>query len=191
MDPERALELLRSTGALLEGHFLLTSGNHSNRYVQCALLLSQPQVASCFTEDIAAYFRDWDLDIVAAPAMGGIIVAYEVSRLLGKKGIFLEREGGAMSLRRGFSINRGERVLIVEDVITTGSSVLEVRDVIEKNGGLVKGFASIVNRSGGRFKPDEPYYACVEMDVPIFSADQCPFCKEGIPVVKPGSRGLK
>lgn len=190
MNHTKALELLRSTGALLEGHFLLTSGNHSNLYIQCAILLSWPRIAGRFARDISEHFKNRKIDTVAAPAIGGIIVAWEVARLLGNRSIFLEREGGLMTLRRGFSIREGERFLIVEDVITTGGSVLEVKDVLEKNGGIVEGFASIVNRSSGRFKPLEPYHACVEMDVPIYSPYNCPLCREGIPIVKLGSRGL-
>ena len=187
---EKALELLRKSEAMLEGHFLLTSGNHSDTYIQCALLISHPRLAVEFMRDIAERFKDEEIDTVAAPAVGGIIVSHEVARLLGKRAIFLEREKNAMALRRGFEIRKGERVLVVEDVITTGGSVLEVQDVIERAGGAVVAFASLVNRSQGRFTPGHPYYACVKMDIPIHPPDACPMCKRGIPVVKPGSRGL-
>jgi len=190
MKHTRAIELLKSTGALLEGHFLLTSGNHSDTYIQCAQLLSRPQTAVVFMEDIAEHFRGEAIDTVVAPAVGGILVSYEVARLLGKRAIFLEREQGVMSLRRGFYIERGERVLIVEDVITTGGSVLEVRDAVQGAGGIVQGFGSIVNRSSGRFVPKEPYYYCIEMEVPIYPPGKCPLCAKNIPVVKPGSREL-
>ncbi len=168
MDKTRAIELLRSAGALLEGHFLLSSGNHSNAYIQCALLLARPEIARDFMEDIAEHHSEYKIDTVAAPAVGGIIVAYEIARILGKKAIFLERENGAMTLRRGFSISKGERILIVEDVITTGGSVTEVGEVVRKQAGVLTGFASIVNRSSGRFNPAESYYSCVEMEVPIY-----------------------
>jgi orotate phosphoribosyltransferase len=190
MEHARALELLKSTGALLEGHFLLTSGNHSDTYIQCAQLLSRPDKAIAFMKDIADHFADAELDTVVAPAVGGILVSYEVGRLLNKRALFLEREQGAMTLRRGFSIERGERLLVVEDVITTGGSVLEVGDAIRDAGGEIIGFASIVNRSNGRFSPEAPYYCCIEMDVPIYSTRDCPLCRQGMPVVKPGSRGL-
>ena len=191
MEHERAIELLRSSGALLEGRFLLTSGNHSGRYVQCAALLSRPEIAVEFMEEIAEQFENDRVGTVVAPAVGGIIVAYEVARLLGARALFFERVEGKMTLRRGFHIREGERVLIVEEVITTGGSVLEVRDTVEERGGEAVGLASIVNRSGGRFKPGVSYYYCIKMEIPIYSPESCPFCKTGSPVVKPGSRGLK
>jgi len=191
MDQARAIELLKSANALLEGHFLLTSGNHSGKYIQCALLLSYPDKALEFMKDIAEHSKPYEIETVAAPAVGGIIVAYEVARLLGKSALFLERENGSMTLRRGFTIHQGERILIVEDVITTGSSVLEVSDYIQEKGGVVTAFASIVNRSSGRFKPEAPYYFCVEMNVPIYEPAKCPLCRKGLPVQKPGSRGIK
>jgi len=190
MEKQVAIDLLEKSGALLNGHFLLTSGNHSAQYIQCALLLSHPALAAIFMEDIASHFKSAKIDTVAAPAVGGIIVSYEIGRLLGSRTIFLEREEGRMALRRGFSIHPGERVLIVEDVITTGRSVLEVSEVIRSNGGELVAFASIVNRSEGRFHPDAPYYACVSMDIPIYIPHECPLCTAGIPAVKPGSRGL-
>ncbi|MCK5568840.1 MAG: orotate phosphoribosyltransferase [Spirochaetes bacterium] len=190
MDQKRAIKLLTDSNALLTGHFMLASGNHSERYIQCALLLSRPDLAVEFLQDIADHFKGDSIDIVAAPAVGGIIVSYEVGRFLGKRTIFLERENGIMSLRRGFSIKEGEKVLIVEDVITTGSSVLEVRDAVLGKGGHVIAFASLVNRSAGRFKPGLPYYFCIDMDIPIYNPDDCPLCQKGTPVVKPGSKGL-
>jgi orotate phosphoribosyltransferase len=191
MEHDRAIQLLKFTGALLEGHFLLTSGNHSNSYIQCALLLSHPHSALAFMEDIAEHFSGQHIDTVVAPAVGGIIVAYEVARLLRTRAIFLEREQGMMTFRRSFRIERGEAVLVVEDVITTGGSVIEVGDAVRAAGGTVRGYASIVNRSSGRFKPDEPYYYSLEMDVPMYKPDACPLCAQNIPVVKPGSRNLK
>jgi len=191
MEHGNAINLLKSAGALQEGHFLLTSGNHSDTYIQCALLLSEPETAYEFMEDIAGHFSGEDINTIVAPAVGGIIVSYEIARLLGKRAIFLERDQGTMTLRRGFHIEKGERVLIVEDVITTGGSVLEVGDAVVDAGGIVMAYASIVNRSGGRFTPREAYYYCLEMDVPIYQPPACPLCAKGIPLVKPGSRGLK
>jgi orotate phosphoribosyltransferase len=190
MEHGRALELLKSTDALLEGHFLLASGNHSDTYVQCALLLSNPRVAVEFMEDIAAFVSAFRVDAIVAPAVGGILVSYEVARILGRRALFLEREQGVMTLRRGFRVKAGERVFVVEDVITTGGSVLEVRDVLRDAGAVVTGFASIVNRSSGRFAPEEPYHYCVAMEVPIYVPERCPLCARSIPVVKPGSKGL-
>jgi orotate phosphoribosyltransferase len=190
VDKNRAIELLRSAGALLEGHFLLSSGNHSNAYIQCALLLARPHIARNFIDDMGEHYREQKIDTVAAPAVGGIIVAYEVAKFLGKRAIFLERENGVMTLRRGFSISRGERILIVEDVITTGGSVIEVGDVLREQAGIVTGFASIVNRSSGRFNPAESYYSCIEMEVPIYTPQECPLCNKKVPLVKPGSRTI-
>jgi len=187
---ERAVELLKKTNALLEGHFLLTSGNHSAGYIQCALLLARPDCAEEFFSDISRQFRKSEIDTVVAPAVGGIIVSYAVAKLLKKRALFMERESGVMTLRRGFKIQGGEKVLIVEDVITTGGSVLEVMDAVEKSGGIVTACASIVNRSEGRFAPGVPYYSCVEMEIPIFRPESCPLCSKGMQLVKPGSRGL-
>jgi orotate phosphoribosyltransferase len=191
MDQKRALSLLKASEALLEGHFLLSSGSHSEWYIQCAALLARPELALEFMEDIAQQFKGEAIDAIVSPAVGGILVSYEVARLLGKRALFLEREDGKMTLRRGFKIYKGEKVVIVEDVITTGGSVFEVQDAVEKSGGTVKAFASIVNRSGGRFTPEVPYYSCVEMDIPIFKPESCPLCKEGKPLVKPGSKDLR
>jgi orotate phosphoribosyltransferase len=190
MEHKRAESLLRSSGALLDGHFLLTSGNHSGRYIQCAALLSRPELAVEFMEDIAKEFAEAGVDTVVAPAVGGIIVSYEVARILGVRSLFLERENGKMTFRRGFGVETGERVLVVEDVITTGGSVIEVRDKVSENGAEVTGFASIVDRSGERFDPGAPYYYCTRMDIPIYDPERCPLCREGKPVVKPGSRGM-
>jgi orotate phosphoribosyltransferase len=145
-----------------------------------------------FMGDIAGHHSEIGIDTVIAPAVGGILVSYEVARLLGTgtRALFMEREGGVMKLRRGFRIDRGERILVVEDVITTGGSVVEVYDALRAEGGIVVGFASIVNRSSGRFTPDEAYYCCVELEVPIYAPNECPLCRENIPAIKPGSRGL-
>jgi orotate phosphoribosyltransferase len=191
MNAERAITLLKSSNALLEGHFLLSSGNHSGQYIQCAALLSRPELSFEFMEDIALQFKEESIDAIVSPAVGGIIVSYEVARLLGKRALFMEREDGQMTLRRGFDIKKGEKVIIVEDVITTGGSVFEVENEVEKNGGIVIAFASIVNRSGRRFTPEVRYYSCIEMDIPIFKPGSCPLCRNGTPLVKPGSRSLK
>ena len=190
MEYEKAIDILTKTGALLKGHFLLTSGNHSEYYIQCAKLISYPQFASEFFKDIAEHFKDFDIDTVVGPAIGGIIVSYGVAEHLNKRSIFLEREGGVFKLRRGFEIRKGERLLLVEDVITTGLSIMEVADIVSNMGGKIAGFASIVNRSSGRFKPDAEYYYTVKMDFPIYPPEDCPLCKEGIPAVKPGSRNI-
>jgi len=191
MEEDRAIQILKGTGALLEGHFILTSGLHSEKYVQCALLLSYPEKALEFMKDIAESFMKIKVDTVVAPAVGGILVSYEVARLLKLRSIYTERINGKMSLRRGFMIKPGERCLIVEDVITTGGSVLEVKDVIERCGGRVVGYGCIVDRSGGKFKVSEPFHACLEMDIPVYNPDNCPLCQKGLKAEKPGSRDLK
>ncbi len=190
MDQERGIDLLKSAGALLEGHFLLSSGNHSGSYVQCALLLSRPDISLPFMQDIADHFADIPVDTVLAPAVGGIIVTYEVARLLGARALFMEREGGRMTLRRGFSLQQGERVLVVEDVITTGGSAREVREAAEEEGARVRAVACLVDRSGGTFDPGVPFYSCVRLRFPVYPPGGCPLCGENLPLVKPGSRGL-
>ena len=191
MEKEKALYLLKKTGALLEGHFLLSSGNHSKYYIQCAHLMSYPDIAEEFFNDIADHFRDYDIDTVVGPAVGGIVVSYGVAKALNKKSIFMERENGIFTLRRGFEVKDGERVLLVEDVITTGGSILEVANILRKIGAKIIGYASIVNRASGRFKPDADYYYSIKMDFPIYNPDECPLCRANIPLVKHGSRGLK
>lgn len=185
---EEMLEIFSRTGALLTGHFQLTSGLHSPQYFQCALVLQYPEQTARLCGELAGSFADQGIDVVIAPAIGGIVVAQEVGRILGKKSIFAEREGQTMSLRRGFSIRQGERVLVTEDVITTGGSVLEVIDLVRQNGGVVAGLGVVVDRSGGIFKPPVPLTSLLKMDVVVYQPQECPLCKDGIPVAKPGSR---
>ncbi len=182
------LQIFSETGALLSGHFQLTSGLHSPQYFQCALVLQYPEQTTRLCGELAGSFSDQGVDVVIAPAIGGIVVAQEVGRILGKRSIFAEREGQIMSLRRGFSIRQGERVLVTEDVITTGGSVLEVIDLVRQNGGEVVGLGVIVDRSGGKFQPAVPLTSLLKMDVVVYQPDECPLCKDGVPVVKPGSR---
>lgn len=176
-------------GALLEGHFLLTSGRHSNRYMQCAQVLQYPAYTEALSRILADRFRNDGVDVVVGPAMGGIIVAYEVARQLGVRGIFCERENGVMTLRRGFSIQPGERILVVEDVITTGGSVMEVMEVTKARGGEVVGVAVLVDRSGGKVDLGVRTEAALVMEIDSWEADSCPLCREGtLPITKPGSR---
>ncbi len=191
MDRDRALKLLRDSNALLEGHFLLTSGNHSSRYIQCAQLLSHPDKALPFMEDLSEMLQEYEFDTVAAPAVGGIIVSYEIGRLTKKRALFLERENGRMCLRRNFRIRTGEKVAVVEDVVTTGGSVLEVVEAVEEGGGVVSVCGALVDRSSGSFNPPVPFFSCIKMAIPIYEPRKCPLCGEGIPFVKPGSRGMK
>lgn len=180
--------LLRETGALLEGHFRLSSGLHSNQYVQCARLLEHPRHADALGADLAAAIREWSPARVVAPALGGVIIGYTVARALGVPMIFTERKEGAMSLRRGFGISAGERAVIVEDVVTTGKSTRETADVVGRQGGEVIGFASILNRSGKSNPFDAPYRTLTEMALETWAPEECPLCAAGRPLDTPGSR---
>lgn len=181
-----SVEILKETGALLDGHFLLSSGRHSNKYAQIAKLLQYPDKAAEVLKPVADMLRDLKIDVVVGPAMGGIVVAYELGRQLGVRAIFTERENNVMTLRRGFEIHKGERVLITEDVVTTGKSSKETADVIESMGGVVLGIASVVNRSQTEIFC--PVYSAIRLDIENFDPEECPLCKQGIPYVKPGSR---
>ena len=183
------IDLLRETGALLEGHFLLSSGKHSDGYVQCAKLIMHPEKAEKAVAIMVEKLGDLEFDLVVGPAMGGLIVSYELARQTGKPGIFVEREDGEMTLRRGFTIEKGEKVLIVEDVVTTGKSAYEAIKVVEEHGGEVVGIASIVNRSSGDIR--YPLYSAVDLDLKTYQAEDCPMCKAGSKPIKPGSRKIK
>jgi orotate phosphoribosyltransferase len=188
MNREEVVERFRRTGALLEGHFVLTSGLHSTQYLQCALVLQHPAEAEAFGRAVAEQFRDTGVETVAAPAIGGIIVGWEVARALNVRSIWTEREEGRMTLRRGFTVRPGERVLVVEDVITTGGSTRETCDALRAAGALVVGAASIIDRSGGRADVGVPRVALATLEVPAVAPADCPLCAEGVPAVKPGSR---
>lgn len=185
----KVLDILSEVGALLEGHFLLSSGRHSNRYCQCAKLLMYPDKAEKVLKVVANKIKDLDIDVIVGPAMGGIIVAYELGRQLGKPAIFTERVDGTMTLRRGFEILPGQKVLISEDVVTTAKSSLEVAEVIKGLGGEVVGIACIVDRSSKQ--TEYPLYSAVKLQIETYEKEECPLCKEGIPCVKPGSRDIK
>ena len=189
---ERVLEILKEAGVLLEGHFLLASGRHSNRYLQCAKIFQDTRYAEELCAALAEQFRDEKIDIVIGPAMGAVQMAYEVSRHLHCRNFFTEREEGKMTLRRGFGVQPGERVLLVEDVITTGGSVKEVQALIEGMGATVVGIGSVVNRSGGKAGFTVPYKAVIEVDVESWEPSECPLCKSGAPApYKPGSSNVK
>jgi orotate phosphoribosyltransferase len=180
--------LLRETGALLTGHFRLSSGLHSPNYVQCALLLEHPRQARAIGQELGEKLRGFGAQKIVAPAMGGVIIGYTVAAALDLPSIFTERKDGQMTLRRGFTIARGERVVIVEDVVTTGKSTYETADVIGKAGGLVAGYASILNRSG---KPDPfgaPYASLLSLNLETYAEADCPLCRSGVPLDAPGSR---
>lgn len=182
------IEILKSVGALLEGHFLLSSGRHSNRYVQCAKLLQYPDKSAEVLKVVADKLQNVDFDVIVGPAMGGIIVAYELGRQTGKPAMFTERENGIMTLRRGFEIKRGQKVLISEDVVTTGKSSLETAEVIQNLGAEVVGIACIVDRDSSKLK--YPVYSAGKLHVESWDVEECPLCKQGLSYVKPGSRGI-
>jgi orotate phosphoribosyltransferase len=188
MTEEKLIEVFKERGALLEGHFSLTSGLHSDRYIQCAQVLKYPDLATELGKGIADHFRELHVDLVAGPAIGGIIVAQEVGRALGVPAVFTEREQGKMTLRRGFQIKKGERVVVVEDVVTTGGSTREVIDLVKEEGGVVVGAGSLVDRHSGELDFGVPFSSLLKLVIATYSPGDCPLCREGLPIVKPGSR---
>ena len=182
------LDLFRRSGALLEGHFRLSSGLHSSGYLQCALVLQQPEHAERLGRALGEAVRDLRATAVLSPALGGIVIGHEVGRALGVRAIFAERQDGVLTLRRGFMLGESDRVLVVEDVLTTGGSTRETIQVATAAGSHVVGAASIVDRSGGQAAFDVPFRALIEVALPTFQPDACPMCAQGLPVVKPGSR---
>jgi orotate phosphoribosyltransferase len=180
--------LLRETGALLSGHFRLSSGLHSPNYVQCALLLEQPRNANAIGAALAEKLRPLPVAKVVAPALGGVIIGYTVAQALDLPSIFTERKEGAMTLRRGFRITPGEAVVIVEDVVTTGKSTRETAEVIAQHGGVVAGFASILNRSGKANPFDAPYESLMSLALETHAEGDCPLCASGVALDAPGSR---
>lgn len=188
LSEEEILQIFKKTGALLEGHFLLTSGRHSNLYFQCAKVLQYTEYTTKICELIYNRFKDFDIDTIISPAIGGIVVGQEVARQLNKRFIFAEREDKSLTLRRGFSLREGEKVLVCEDVITTGGSVFEVIDIVKNNNAHAIGVASIVDRSNGKVDFGYPFFPTLRLDAKSYSADECDLCKENIPLTKPGSR---
>ena len=182
------LERYEKRGALLRGHFRLTSGLHSDLYLQSALVLQHPEDAVVLGEGLAARFRDARVQAVLAPAIGGILVAHEVARALGVRALFTERESGVMQLRRGFTLSPGERCLVVEDVITTGGSTREVVQCVETHGGTVVGVGSLIDRSGGTAAFTVKRVALATVTAATYPPDACPLCRTGSPAIKPGSR---
>jgi len=188
MNADDVLERFRRTGALLEGHFVLTSGLHSAVYLQCALVLQHPAEAEALGEELAERFARGQIETVVSPAIGGIVIGWEVARALGVRAIWAEREGGRMTLRRGFTVRPGEQVLVVEDVVTTGGSTRETIEALRAAGALVVGAGSIIDRSGGAADVGVPRVALATLDVPAHAPAACPQCAAGVPAVKPGSR---
>ena len=187
-EQQKVLESLKECGGFLEGHFLLSSGLHSEKYLQCAQVLQYPKLAEKFGKQLADKVKELNVTVVIGPALGGVIVAHEIARALGVRALFTERVEGKMTLRRGFSIKPNENVLAVEDVITTGGSTLEVMRAATEQGGKIVGVAALVDRSGGTFNPSIPVHSLVIMQVETYSPESCPLCKQGSQAVKPGSR---
>lgn len=188
MTKEKILEIFKETGVMLEGHFLLTSGRHSDKYMQCAKLFQNAEISEMFAKELAGKFEA--VDLVVGPAIGGIILAYEVSRQMGVPNVFAERQNGEMTFRRGFEIPKDAKVLVVEDVVTTGGSVKEVVTLVKKLGAEVVGVGSIVDRSNGKVEFGVPFEAVLTMEVISYDTEDCPLCKKGLPAIKPGSRNI-
>jgi orotate phosphoribosyltransferase len=181
-------DLFRKSGALIDGHFRLSSGLHSSGYLQCALVLQDPPRAEALGRAIGTCVADLKPTVVLSPALGGVIIGHEVARALGVRAVFAERQDGALLLRRGFMLAESDRVLVVEDVLTTGKSTRETIQVATAAGGRVVGVGSIVDRSGGTATFDVPFRWLVAITIPTYEPETCPLCAQGLPVVKPGSR---
>lgn len=188
MSSELILEHFMNTNALLKGHFILSSGLHSSKYLQCALALQNPADATRFGKEIAKKFEGRDIEAVAAPAIGGLIIGYAVAQALGVRFIWTERENGEMTLRRGFKVGEGEKFLVVEDVITTGGSTRECMNALTSRGAAVIGAASVIDRSGGSADIGVPRVSLASLDVPSYRPEDCPMCAAGEQAYKPGSR---
>lgn len=188
MNSDEVIQKFKDTGALLEGHFILSSGLHSSVYLQCAIALQQTGDAIQFGAALAAQFRDQEIETVAAPAIGGVIIGYEVARQLGVRFIWTEREQGRMILRRGFTVRSGERILVIEDVITTGGSTRDTIAALQNAGAKVVSAGSIIDRSGGKADVSVPRVSLATLTVAAVSSADCPACRRGDIAVKPGSR---
>jgi len=191
---KKSLNILKKTNALLEGHFILSSGLHSSKYIQCAKLLSYPHLADKICKSLANQIKKKykKIDLILSPAIGGIVIGYEIGKLLKKETIFCERVKGKFTLRRGFSINKGARVLIIEDVITTGKSSLECVKLIKKANAKLLGFASIINRSSKKsLKIKTKIVSHLKIDVPVYRSNQLPDTLKSVPITTPGSRFIK
>jgi orotate phosphoribosyltransferase len=189
MKRDEILKVLEQVGAIRQGHFELSSGRHSGTYIQCALVLAYPQHADPLGRALGELFKDHSISCVVSPALGGIIIGHEVARGLGVRALFVERDrSGQMALRRGFELKLNERVLVIEDVWTTGGSTREAIGVVEQEGGLVVAAGALIDRSGGRLELNVPARALLQMDVPSYEPDDCPLCRAGGIATRPGSR---
>ena len=185
---KKFIEFFEQSGALLNGHFQLTSGKHSAQYMQCALVLQHPEYAEVMCEELAKRYADDNIDVVLGPAIGGIVVSYETARALKVRSVFCERKNGQMQLRRGFDLSPGERVLIVEDVVTTGGSILEAAALVKEFKAEVAGFAMIVDRTNGTVDLKPRYESLLKADIKTYDPQECPLCLSGEELYSPGSR---
>ena len=191
MEKKEIINLLKKTGVIEKGHFELSSGKHADTYLQCAKILQYPQHTKKLAEEIAALWTDEDIDSIVGPAIGGIVIAYAVGDVMNVRNIFSERKEGKMQFRRSLEVKENNKVLIVEDVVTTGGSVKEVIEIVEKTGAEIIGISSLVDRSGGKAKFKYPFKPLVQLDVEAFAEDNCELCKNNIPINKPGSKNIK
>ncbi|MBU8870578.1 MAG: orotate phosphoribosyltransferase [Gemmatimonadales bacterium] len=189
MTEDKVLEMMKELGALHHGHFQLSSGRHSDTYFQCARLLQYPELAKELGAAMGAFFKESACDLVVSPALGGILIGHEMARAMGRRFVFTERKDGVMMIRRGFAMDPGEKVIIAEDVVTRGTSLLEVVKVVEEAGGQVVGLTSIIDRTSGEVELPLPLKSLAKVKVETWEPDDCPLCREGVEVVKPGSRG--
>jgi orotate phosphoribosyltransferase len=189
---EEVMRKFEEAGAIQKGHFKLTSGVHSDIYIQCAQVMQYPEFMNNLCSELGKKFRGDDVDVIVGPAVGAIIMAHVMARVLGPwvRAIFTERENGKMTLRRSFKIKKGEKVLVVEDVTTTGSSVKEVIDIVKERQGKVVGVGALIDRSGGKIDFGVKTQSLLTLDIKTYLPEVCPLCKKGIPAVKPGSRDL-
>jgi orotate phosphoribosyltransferase len=190
LSQEEILKIFKNSGALWEGHFVYTSGLHGNKYIQCARVSQFPEYNELLCKELAGRYKEQDIDVVLGAAVGGIIICYELARQLSARSVFAERVEGKMTLRRGLEINEGERVLLVEDVVTTGGTVKELVPLVESRGGIIVGGAAFVNRNPERVKFDFPFETLLSTVFSDYPPEECPLCKEGIPFDRPGSRTL-
>jgi orotate phosphoribosyltransferase len=189
MNQREVIQIFQNAGVLLQGHFLLSSGLHSAHYLQCAKVLQHPQACAKLARALAAHFKKQEVTAVIGPALGGIILAYELARALGARALFAEREAGKMCLRRGFSVSKDEKVLIAEDVITTGGSLKELIQLLKIYETKIVGIAALIDRSGKKLPFGKIRFECLKkIKIKTYEPQACPLCKQGLTLVKPGSR---
>lgn len=191
MKEEEILSLFQDIGVLNKGHFKLSSGRHSDTYLQCAILQQYPNLNNIIMKELALKIKQFDPTVIVGAAVGGILASYELARLVGARGVFAERVDGALKIRRGFDLIHNDRVIIVEDVITTAKTTFELIDVVREKGLEPKAIATIVDRREKHFEIDYPFFSALKINIKTYSEEECPLCKRGIPLEEPGSRRIK